>query len=144
MSEIFRHFRYTWFDCSKMLIQKLDTGGVSMMLRPVENATAVYNVWIYLTPPYTLFSHKHSVNRLRQAYANNVVPFTQITLNGNSSLSEQLFQHFSLLSNNAELPSTVFNMLFEIDGKSAIAKLSMEKAKEQLQNSVNIYKDTIL
>jgi hypothetical protein len=122
-----------------MELDNLNMGGVSFLLRPVEGAYGIYDVWMYITPSDARFSNKHAVDRLRTAQKSGVVPFTQIQLDGMNNINDQLFDHFAELSKNPPLPSTIFDIIVNLRGYNLIAEMTMSQAKKEIQNSVQSY-----
>ncbi len=141
MSEIFRHMRFKWFNPAKMELDNIRMGGVSFLLRPVKGTFGIYDVWICITPSNAEFSNRHAVDRLRTAQKNDIVPFTQMQLNGMDNINEQIFAHFQELSKNPPLPSNVFDILVNLRGYNIIAEAVMAHTKKEIQNSVQTYNE---
>jgi len=107
MAEIFRHFRPLKFDRSRVTVTPLSNGGVSYLLRPTEDGT--YNFWIYICPFDAGFSAKAAVKRLREVVDDGVAPWGTIKMN-----SLPLIDQLVAATTQTDLPTEVGDMVKKI------------------------------
>lgn len=133
-NEIFRHLRPQWFDAKTFNITPQKSGGISFLLKPLENGT--YNYWLYICPLDAPFSTKVAVHNLRERAARSIEPWGRITLTDEPIL----IQLVKSVMSEEYLVSDASKMAFEIIMTVWSSEAKKEKALSD-PAAISIYKN---
>lgn len=136
MTEIFRHFRPVWYDKTKHELVPLPKGGVSILLRPIEQKT--YNFWIYSCPQEIGFSVKQSKASLRTAVNHDIVPWGTIILD-DCSVLDKLIKF--IIGEEQVLPSRIPEQVLRIYMINKAAEHLMFEESLKMQGKEKIYEE---